>query len=104
MTFRDLQKLMEQPQEEQGQMELSVEMTWLEGNCPKTFYKWNDRGHWSINSTTTRQCCFWDCIGAPMKDGIRMPVLAYQKLLYRMLREHKNIWIKKSRGIGVTTF
>jgi late competence protein required for DNA uptake (superfamily II DNA/RNA helicase) len=33
-----------------------------------------------------------------------MPLLPYQKLLYQMLHEQKCILIKKSRGIGVTTF
>src|SRR5918992_1389759 len=104
MTFRDLQKLMEQDQEEQGQMGLSVEMTRSVSNCPKTFYKWNDRDHWSETGIASKQCCFWHWIGAPLKDGIRMPVLPYQRLLYRMLKERKHIWIKKRRGIGVTTF
>jgi len=50
------------------------------------------------------QCCFWHIIGAPQKDGHEMPLLPYQKLLYRILQERKRIWIKKSRGLGVTTF
>jgi hypothetical protein len=33
-----------------------------------------------------------------------MPLLSYQKTLYDSLQGHKHIWIKKSRGIGVTEF
>jgi hypothetical protein len=33
-----------------------------------------------------------------------MPMLPYQNVLYRALRENKRIWIKKARGIGVTTY
>lgn len=33
-----------------------------------------------------------------------MPLLPYQRLLWKSLQEHKHIWIKKSRGIGVTEF
>lgn len=33
-----------------------------------------------------------------------MPLLSYQKTLYDSLQNHKHIWIKKSRGIGVTEF
>jgi late competence protein required for DNA uptake (superfamily II DNA/RNA helicase) len=33
-----------------------------------------------------------------------MPVLPYQRTLYESLQNHKHIWIKKSRGIGVTEF
>jgi hypothetical protein len=33
-----------------------------------------------------------------------MPLLPYQRTLYEALQDHKHIWIKKSRGIGVTEF
>jgi hypothetical protein len=33
-----------------------------------------------------------------------MPLLPYQKTLYEALQNHKHIWIKKSRGLGVTEF
>jgi hypothetical protein len=33
-----------------------------------------------------------------------MPMLPYQNVLYRALRENKRIWIKKARGLGVTTY
>jgi hypothetical protein len=33
-----------------------------------------------------------------------MPVLPYQRTLYEALQTHKHLFIKKSRGIGVTTF
>ncbi len=52
MTFRDLQKLMEQDQENQGHIGLSVEMTRLLNDCPKMFYKWNDKNHWSQHEKT----------------------------------------------------
>jgi hypothetical protein len=106
MTFRDLQKLMEQGQEEQRQIGLSVEMTRLMNTYPKSFYKWSDKNHWSQHNhkhikQNTKQCCFWDWIGVPLKDNVGMPVLPYQRLLYRMLQDHKHIWIKKSRGLGI---
>jgi hypothetical protein len=31
-----------------------------------------------------------------------MPLLPYQRTLYDSLQNYKHIWIKKSRGIGVT--
>lgn len=103
MTIRDLQRFV-QDYEEQRQIGRSPEMTHLVSNCPQGFYKWSDKKHWSYTTNTTKQCCFWHCTGAPQKDGIRMPVLPYQRLLYRMLKECRHIWIKKSRGLGVTTF
>jgi len=56
------------------------------------------------NPDTKYNCCLVDILGRPQKDGQDMPLMPYQKLLYKILHEHKQIWIKKSRGIGVTTF
>jgi hypothetical protein len=33
-----------------------------------------------------------------------MPQLPYQRTLCDSLQNHKHIWIKKSRGLGVTEF
>jgi late competence protein required for DNA uptake (superfamily II DNA/RNA helicase) len=33
-----------------------------------------------------------------------MSMLPYQSVLYKALQENKRIWIKKARGIGITTF
>jgi late competence protein required for DNA uptake (superfamily II DNA/RNA helicase) len=33
-----------------------------------------------------------------------MPVLPYQRILYEALQNYRHIWIKKSRGLGVTEF
>jgi len=49
-------------------------------------------------------CCFNHVISLPQKDGHDMPLLPYQRTLYEILQNHKHIWIKKSRGIGVTEF
>ena len=35
---------------------------------------------------------------------IDMPLVPYQKLLWKTLNEHKHIWIKKARGLGLSTF
>jgi hypothetical protein len=53
---------------------------------------------------TKGDCCFNRIIGLPQKDGHDMPLLPYQRTLYDSLHDHKHIWIKKSRGIDVTTF
>jgi hypothetical protein len=95
MTWKDLRKMgLELEQQEQAQTGLSVEMTRLVNDCPKSFYKWNDKNHWSQHyKQNKKQCCFWEWIGVPLKDNVGMPVLPYQRLLYRMLKEHKHIWI-----------
>jgi hypothetical protein len=102
MTVKDLQRIVLTSESDISE---SAAMTRLVNDCPKLFYKWNDKNHWSQhNKQNKKQCCFWDWIGVPLKDNVGMPVLPYQRLLYRMLQEHKHIWIKKSRGLGVTTF
>jgi hypothetical protein len=40
----------------------------------------------------------------PQKDNHDMPLLPYQRLLFKSLQEHRWIWILKSRGIGVTEY
>jgi hypothetical protein len=74
------------------------------------WYSWdscrNERDHEKrkLLNSTWGPCCFTDVIGRPKKGNKEMPFLPYQKLLYQTLKRYKQIWIKKARGIGVTTF
>lgn len=70
----------------------------------KPFYIWNDSNHDLRYKNSNGNCCFHHLIGPPQKDNRDMPLLPYQQLLWNFLKEHKRIWIKKSRGIGVTEF
>lgn len=90
--------------EEQQQLGLTLAMQKMVNECPQTFYKWNEENHRTVSKPFGKTCCFWHWLGAPFKDNIKMPVLPYQRLLYKMLQQHKHIWIKKSRGLGITTF
>ncbi len=93
---------------------LKTRLTLPNGKYKSFYYGWNRpiklqgqheaRLSKSNNPKTKDNCCFYHIIGAAQKDGHDMPLLSYQKLLYRMLQERKQIWIKKSRGLGVTTF
>ena len=40
----------------------------------------------------------------PVKNGKEYPIFDYQKLIFDAIENYQNIWIKKARGIGVTTF
>jgi hypothetical protein len=42
--------------------------------------------------------------GLPQKSGREFPLFDYQKLIFDCIEQNRNIWIKKARGIGVTTF
>jgi hypothetical protein len=71
----------------------------------KAFYStWNTHNHEMRRQKSRGQCCFVDIIGRPQSNGEDRPLLLYQRLLYNATQEYKQIWIKKSRGIGVTTY
>jgi hypothetical protein len=49
-------------------------------------------------------CCFNHIIGLPQKNDKEFPIFDYQQLIFDAIEQNQNIWIKKARGIGVTTF
>ncbi len=109
MTFRDLQKLIQ----EQSELKKHLHFTPFPFNgLGKGKGKEEDLPLWIFDKEQHRQlgiktnnnCCFWHVIGLPQKDGHDMPLLPYQRSLYESLQTHKHVWIKKARGIGVTEF
>ena len=40
----------------------------------------------------------------PVKNDKEFPIFDYEELIFNAIEENQNIWIKKARGIGVTTF
>ena len=53
---------------------------------------------------TSGNCCTQHVLGLPIKNGKPFPIFDFQKQIFDYLEEYQNIWIKKARGIGVTTF
>ena len=51
-----------------------------------------------------KDCCFNCIIGWPRKNDTAFPIFDYEELIFKTIEENQNIWIKKARGIGVTTF
>src|SRR5215213_4842914 len=51
---------------------------------------------------TNGRCCFNHLIGLPKKDKTPKPLFDYEIEILNALQENKLIWIKKSRGLGVT--
>jgi hypothetical protein len=70
----------------------------------KPFWIWNRRAHLKLAKETGEHCCFNHIIGLPVKNGQEFPIFDFQKQIYDFLEEYQNIWIKKARSIGVTTF
>src|SRR4029450_9345872 len=70
----------------------------------KPFWIWDQKDHDKAFKDTEVKCCHVDILGRPQKDGIDYPIFDYQKLIYDALENNMNIYILKSRGIGLTTF
>jgi hypothetical protein len=49
------------------------------------------------------QCCAYHILGPAQKHGKDMPLLPWQRLFWQMLHRHRRIWVKKARGIGLST-
>ena len=68
----------------------------------KPFTVWN-AAHLIENVNCNR--CFNCILGKPTKDGHPMPLLPYQQKIHNAIESgYKYLWIKKSRGLGVTEF
>ena len=64
----------------------------------KPFYCW-DTKKFGLDS-----CCFNHMIGLPEKNDEEHPFYDYEKEMFDKFETGKHIWIKKSKGIGATTF
>lgn len=53
---------------------------------------------------TAHQCCFNHIVGLPEKAGKPKAIFDYEWELYKYLKVYKNLWVKKSRGLGLTEF
>jgi hypothetical protein len=69
----------------------------------KPFYHWVEPMHAERYKNSNGQCCTYHILGAAQKNGKDKQLLPYQHLLWRMLHEHRRLFIKKARGIGVST-
>jgi hypothetical protein len=43
-------------------------------------------------------------LSLPSKDGVSYPLFRFQKIIFDILEQNQNVWIKKARGLGLTTF
>jgi hypothetical protein len=63
----------------------------------KSFYCGN-----SNITSDNPNCCFNHIIGLPVKNGVEHPVYDYELNVVKAIEQHRNIWIKKASGIGMT--
>lgn len=57
-----------------------------------------------VTNHNFKDCCFNCIIGWPTKNDTTFPIFDYEELIFNTIEQNQNIWIKKARGIGVTTF
>lgn len=50
------------------------------------------------------ECCFNHIIGLPQKNGKDTKIFDYEQEIEKYLKNYKNIWLKKARGLGITEF
>jgi hypothetical protein len=70
----------------------------------KPFWIWDQEQHRKEDIKTNGDCCFNHIIGLPVKNGKEYPFFDYEELIFNTIEANQNIWIKKARGLGVTTF
>ncbi|MGI0034128.1 MAG: hypothetical protein ACRD97_12785 [Nitrososphaeraceae archaeon] len=70
----------------------------------KPFWIWDEKEHREQFIKTNGKCCHVDILGRPQKNGIDFPIFDYENLIFDAIENNSNIWILKSRGIGLTTF
>ena len=70
----------------------------------KPFWLWGDKEkHKEQYIKSKWNCCANHIWGLPLKNGKEMPIFDYQKIIFDSIEQNQNIFIKKARGIGVTT-
>ena len=80
----------------------------------KPFWIWNIYEHKLQDIRTNDLCCFNHIIGLPTKEGVKKPLFDYEKILHDSILvndvsnyndfKHKQLWVKKATGLGVTEF
>ena len=105
--FKDLQKLVQQSQQEHNSSNDVFEKL-----RDKPFWIWNIEEHKQQDIDTNGDCCFNHIVGLPTKGRIEKPIFDYEKLLYDSLLynehsnilnhdfKHKHLWVKKRYWFG----
>jgi hypothetical protein len=67
------------------------------------FWIWDPFTHRKQHATEGGYCCFNHVLSLPNKDGVSYPLFRFQKIIFDILEQSQNVWIKKARGLGLTT-
>ena len=100
MTFRDLKRKLSLYQQETPRQNYKL----FERLKGKSFWIRNSSKHKQEAIRTNGDCCFNHIIGLPDKNNEEKPFYDYERIIFDFLIANKNIWIKKSTGLGITEF
>lgn len=116
MTFKDLQRLVQDSQQPTSNPKLDLLLQKVRG---KSFWIW-DRSERKYHDRVHKgRCCFNHIIGLPRKDGHRKPIFDYEVQVYRALFEDdylnskshdklaypsklKHVAVLKASGLGIS--
>ena len=101
LPFQQHQKIRLQNQKNQQNQSLQSSLDILKN---KPFWMWDKAEHLRLAKETNQKCCFQHIVGCPIKNGKEYPLFDYEKTIFDAIENNQNIWIKKARGLGVTTF
>ena len=96
------QKLRQSQHQQRNPFQSSCDITAILRDKP--FWIWNKQEHLKAAVETNQQCYAQHILGLPRKNDKAFPLFDYQKLIFDAIENNQNIFILKSRGIGVTTF
>jgi hypothetical protein len=97
VTFKDLRKRVSLEEETiQQQSKL------FERLRNKPFWICDIQKHKQEDIRTKGDCCFNHIIGLPKKDEVEKPIFDYEMQLLNALDNHKSVFVKKARGLGIT--
>ena len=69
-----------------------------------SFWIWDSYLHSVQYEKTNGSCCFNHLLSLPSKNGTQYPLFNFQAIIFDTVERNQNVWIKKARGIGLTTF
>jgi hypothetical protein len=70
-----------------------------------SFFRWDLPTDKHYQLYKAHKCnCFYCLIGWARKDNLEYPFFDYEQELYQAIEEQRYVWVKKSAGLGISTF
>ena len=100
LPYQRFQKTKNQQNQKSQSLQSNSSLDILKG---KEFWIWDKTEHLKTAVETNKQCCAQHIWGLPRKNNKEYPLFPFQKRIFDTIENNQNIFILKSRGIGLTT-